>query len=192
MTTSLTGVTGAQDLCRTIWSADEAHLALFDRIADSFTESRPDVTVPFEPLPFASYTTTLTTQIAGGNLPDLAWILERTASDFVNSGILAPLNEAFANTEGYAYEDIITRPTELWRVDGELYAIAFSTSPLGISANNDLIREAGAHTPADLIEAGEWTRDAAKDVAAQVAAGEKDGTIVRDFNSQTWQNLAAI
>ncbi|MDO6731443.1 sugar ABC transporter substrate-binding protein [Marinovum sp. 2_MG-2023] len=192
MTTALAGAASAQDLRMTIWSANEAHLAVFNEIADSFTADRPDVSVTFESLPFASYTTTLTTQIAGGNPPDLAWILERTAADFVNSGILAPLNETFTNTEGFDYGDMIEKPTELWRRDGELYAVPFSTSPLAIFANTDLIEAAGARTPADLIAAGEWTWDNAMATAAKVAEGDKDGIIVRDFNYQTWQNLAAI
>ncbi len=192
MTTALAGAAGAQDLRMTIWSANEAHLAVFNEIADSFIADRPEVSLTFESLPFASYTTTLTTQIAGGNPPDLAWILERTAADFVNSGILAPLNEAFTNTEGFDYGDMIEKPTELWRVDGELYAVPFSTSPLAIFANTDLIEAAGARTPAELIEAGEWTWENAMATAAKVAEGDKDGIIVRDFNYQTWQNLAAI
>lgn len=192
MTTALAGMANAQELRMTIWSANEAHLAVFNEIADSFTADRPDVSVTFESLPFASYTTTLTTQIAGGNPPDLAWILERTAADFVNSGILAPLNEAFTNAEGFDYGDMIEKPTELWRLDGELYAVPFSTSPLAIFANTDLIEAAGARTPAELIEAGEWTWENAMATAAKVAEGDKDGIIVRDFNYQTWQNLAAI
>ena len=192
MTTALAGAASAQDLRMTIWSANEAHLAVFNEIADSFTADRPDVSVTFESLPFASYTTTLTTQIAGGNPPDLAWILERTAADFVNSGILAPLNETFSNTEGFDYGDMIEKPTELWRRDGELYAVPFSTSPLAIFVNTVLIEAAGARTPAALIEAGEWTWENAMATAAKVAEGDKDGIIVRDFNYQTWQNLAAI
>lgn len=190
--TALAGAATAQDLRMTIWSANEAHLAVFNEIADSFTAEHPEASVTFESLPFASYTTTLTTQIAGGNPPDLAWILERTAADFVGSGILAPLNEAFTQAEGFDYSDMIEKPTELWRQDGELYAVPFSTSPLAIFANTDLIEAAGARTPAELIEAGEWTWENALATAAKVAEGDKDGIIVRDFNYQTWQNLAAI
>ena len=77
----------------TIWSANEAHLKLFNDIADGFKKDQPDVTVTFESLPFETYTTALTTQIAGGNAPDMAWIFETTAYDFVNSGALVPLTQ---------------------------------------------------------------------------------------------------
>ena len=190
------GTAWAQDsvnLRMTIWSANEAHLAMFNEIAAGFQESHPNVTVTFEPLPFDSYTTTLTTQIAGGNPPDLAWVLERTAMDFVNSGALAPLTDTLRNLEGYDLDDVSDQATALWTRDGELYAYPFSNSPLAIFANNDLIAAAGAKTPADLIEAGEWTWDNALASAKAVSdTGEADGIIVRDFNFQTWQNLAAI
>src|SRR5688500_18043388 len=71
------GVANAQDavnLRMTIWSANEAHLKLFNDIAAGFKKDHPNVTVTYESLPFDTYTTALTTQIAGGNAPDMAWI----------------------------------------------------------------------------------------------------------------------
>jgi len=180
------------ELRMTIWSANEAHLAMFNDIAASFKQDHPNVEVTFDSLPFDSYTTTLTTQIAGGNPPDLAWILENTAADFVNSGALAPLTDAFAGTEGYDLDDVSEQATALWRSDGELYAYPFSTSPFGMFVNNDLIAEAGARTPAELIEAGEWTWENAIETSATVAEGDADGLIVRDFNYQNWQLLASV
>ena len=189
------GVAWAQDainLRMTTWSANEAHLAMLNEIAESFKTSHPNVSVTFEPLPFDSYTTTLTTQIAGGNPPDLAWILESTAADFVNSGALAPLTDAFAATEGYDLADVNESATALWTKDGQLYAYPFSTSPFAIFSNNDVIKAAGGKTPAELIAAGEWTWDNALATAATVGQSGKAGLVVRDFKYQTWQNLASV
>jgi multiple sugar transport system substrate-binding protein len=189
------GVAWAQDavnLRMTIWSANEAHLAMFNEIAEGFKATHPNVSVTFEPLPFDSYTTTLTTQIAGGNPPDLAWILETTAADFVNSGALAPLSDAFAATEGYDLADVNASATALWTKDGQLFAYPFSTSPFAIFANNAVIKAAGAKTPAELIAAGEWNWDNAFATAATVGQSGKSGLVVRDFKYQTWQNLASI
>lgn len=190
---ALAGGVAAQELRMTIWSANEAHLALFNEIAADYAEANPGVTVTFESLPFDTYTTTLTTQIAGGNAPHLAWIFETTASDFVNSGALAPLSAAFEGTEGYALDDVTASASALWRdAGGELYAYPFSTSPFAIFVNNDLITAAGERTPAELIEAGEWTWDNAIAIAAAVADNGGEGLVVRDFNYQVWQNLAPI
>ena len=59
----------AVDIRMAIWSANEAHLALFNEIAADYKATHPDVNVTFDSLPFDGYTTTLTTQIAGGNAP---------------------------------------------------------------------------------------------------------------------------
>lgn len=189
------GTAWAQDavnLRMTIWSANEAHLAMFNEIAAGFKETRPNVSVTFEPLPFENYTTTLTTQIAGGNPPDLAWILETTAADFVNSGALAPLSDAFSATEGYDFADVTESAKSLWTKDGQLFAYPFSTSPFAIFANNDVIKAAGAKTPAELIAEDAWTWDNAFVTAAAVGQSGKTGLVVRDFKYQVWQNLASI
>lgn len=183
---------GAQELRMTIWSANEAHLALFNGIADGFVETHPGVTVKYDSLPFADYTTTVTTQMAGGNAPDLIWILETTAADFVNSGALKPLNAAIEATDGYDLADVSKPPLGLWSKDGEIYAMPFSTSPFAMFVNNDVIAAAGAKTPAELIAAGEWTWENAIETAAAVGASGKTGLIVRDFNYQSWKNLASI
>ncbi|MBU1176435.1 MAG: sugar ABC transporter substrate-binding protein [Alphaproteobacteria bacterium] len=181
----------AQELRMTIWSANEAHLALFNGIADGFAATHPGVTVKFDSLPFADYTTTVTTQIAGGNAPDLAWILETAASDFVNSGALYALDGALGG-DAYDLGDVSKPPLGLWSKDGQILAMPFSTSPFAMFVNNDLIKSAGAKTPAELIAAGEWTWDNAVATASAVGASGKAGLIVRDFNYQTWKNLAAI
>lgn len=189
------GTTWAQDainLRMTTWSANEAHLAMLNEIAAGFKETHPNVTVTFEPLPFESYTTTLTTQIAGGNPPDLAWILEATAADFVNSGALAPLTDAFTKTEGYDMADVTEQATALWTKDGQLYAYPFSTSPFALFVNNDVIKAAGAKTPAELIAADQWTWDNAFATAATVGQSGKTGLVLRDFKYQVWQNMASI
>jgi multiple sugar transport system substrate-binding protein len=176
----------------TIWSANEAHLKLFNGIAEGFKKEHPDVTVAFEPLPFETYTTALTTQIAGGNAPDMAWIFETAAYDFVNSGALAPLTKTLAATPGYNLGEISPAATERWSKDGVLYAYPFSTSPFAVFVNNDLVRKAGAKTPAELITAGQWTWPNAIATAQAVAENGKGGLVVRDFNYQAWQYLSSV
>lgn len=184
---------GPANLRMTIWTSNEEHLALFDEIAAGYTESHPDVTVKFDPIPFESYTTTLTTQIAGGNGPDLAWVLEDSAPDFVDSGALTPLSETLQKTEGYEFDDLSESATALWRNEDELYAYPFSTSPFGVFVNTDLLKEAGQKSPAELIESGEWTWDNAFASAAGVNQETgKAGLVVRDFDFKGWGNLATV
>lgn len=182
----------AQELRMAIWSANEAHLALFNGIADEYEAAHPGVNVTFDSLPFDGYTTTLTTQIAGGNAPDLAWILETTAGDFVSSGALSPLKATFEAAADYNLADVTESALALWTAGGEIYAYPFSTSPFGMFVNNDVIKAAGHKTPAELIAAGEWTWENAEAINTAVAAAGKQGLIVRDFDYKVWDNLASI
>ncbi len=184
---------GPAELRMTIWTSNEEHLALFDEIAAGYKQSHPDVSVKFDPIPFENYTTTLTTQIAGGNGPDLAWVLEESAPDFVQSGALTPLTETLQQTEGYQLDDLTESATALWTNEDELYAYPFSTSPFGLFVNTDLLKEAKQKTPAELIESGEWTwENAFRTAAATGAETDKAGVVVRDFDFKGWGNLATV
>ncbi|KXF75458.1 sugar ABC transporter substrate-binding protein [Paramesorhizobium deserti] len=189
---SIANAQDAVNLRMTIWSANEAHLKLFNEIAVGFKKDHPNVTVTYESLPFDTYTTALTTQIAGGNAPDMAWIFETAAYDFVNSGALYPLTDTLKASPGYNLEEVSATATERWSKDGVLYAYPFSTSPFGVFVNNHLIKAAGAKTPAELIAAGQWDWEQAISTASAVGKTGKGGLIVRDFNYQMWQNVASV
>lgn len=183
------------DLRMTVWTADEAQLELFQGIADDYVEENPDLvsSVTFETIPFEDYTTSLTTQLAGGNAPDLAWIFESNAPEFVSSGALVDLRPVLEGTEGYALDDIVPSSLALWE-DGEgLYAYPFSNSPFAMFVNTDQLSAAGQPDPAELVASGEWTFDTARDISAATAKDSgKQGLVVRDFDYQTWENLATV
>ncbi|MEV4625119.1 sugar ABC transporter substrate-binding protein [Micromonospora sp. NPDC049523] len=188
------GSDGPVSLRMTTWSANEAHLKLFDEIAAEYRATHPDVTaITFDPILFESYTTTLTTQIAGGNPPDLAWVLENAAPDFVSSGALVPLDSTLKGTDGYNFDELTPAATKLWQRDGKLYGYPFSTSPFGIFVNTDLVKAAGAKSPAELIAAGTWNWDNAIATASTVASKTgKAGLVVRDFDYKGWDNLSTV
>jgi multiple sugar transport system substrate-binding protein len=185
---------GPVSLRMTVWSANEAHLAMFNQIADEYRKSHPNVTeIKFDPLPFDTYTTSLTTQIAGGNAPDLAWVFESSAPDFVSSGALLPLDDTLRDTEGYQYDDLSPATLKLWQADGKLYGYPFSTSPFGMFVNTDLLKQANQKTPAELIGTGQWNWDAALATASAVQQSTgKAGLVIRDFDYKGWDNLSTF
>ena len=178
------GADGPVTLRMTTWSANPAHVELFNGIAAEYKKTNPDVTVTFDALPLENYTTTVTTQIAGGNAPDLAWILEAAAPDFVSSGALAPLDKSVDDAA-----DLVPAATKLWQQDGTLMAYPFSTSPFGVFVNTDLLKAAGQTLPTG----DKWTWDNAVAVAGATAAQSgKQGLVVRDFDFKDWTNLATV
>ncbi|MEV0166432.1 carbohydrate ABC transporter substrate-binding protein (CUT1 family) [Nonomuraea fuscirosea] len=175
--------TGPATLRMTIWTGNAEHLSLLNSIADEYKKTHQDVAaIKFDTLPIENYTTTLTTQIAGGNAPDLAWILENSAPDFVGSGALAPLDNLVQP------EQLAPATTKLWQQEGKLYAYPFSTSPFGVFVNLDLLKQAGQKPP----KAG-WTWEQAVAAAAAVnKESGKAGLVVRDFDYKGWDNLATV
>lgn len=183
------------DLRMTVWTADESQLALFQEIADDYVAANPELvsSVSFDAIPFDDYTTSLTTQIAGGNAPDLGWILESYAPEFVSSGALADIRPTLQNADGYDYDDLLTSSLALWEEGEGLFAYPFSNSPFGVFVNTDQLEAAGQPNPADLVASGEWTFDAARDIAAAAAEESgKEGLVVRDFEYRTWENLSTV
>jgi len=190
-----TAAGGPVDLRMLVWTADESQLALFDEIGDAYVEANPDTVgnVTFEVVPFADYTTNLTTQLAGGDTPDLAWIFESSAPEFVQSGALLDISGTLAETEGYEYDDLLDSALSLWRDGEKLYAYPFSNSPFAMFVNTDRIAEAGQPNPADLVASDEWTFDAAREISAATAEQLGGaGLVVRDFDYQIWENLATV
>ncbi|MEV0312024.1 ABC transporter substrate-binding protein [Nonomuraea fuscirosea] len=175
--------TGPATLRMTIWTGNAEHLSLLNSIANEYKKTHQDVAaIKFDTLPIENYTTTLTTQIAGGNAPDLAWILENSAPDFVGSGALAPLDNLVQP------EQLAPATTKLWQQEGKLYAYPFSTSPFGVFVNLDLLKQAGQKPP----KAG-WTWEQAVAAAAAVnKESGKAGLVVRDFDYKGWDNLATV
>lgn len=185
---------GPVELRMTVWTADETQLGMFQDIADEYIAANPDKVskVTFETIPFADYTTTLTTQMAG-NPPDLAWILESYAPEFVSSGALVDLKPTLQAAEGYQFDDLLSSSLSLWEQDGGLFAYPFSNSPFAMFVNTDLISDAGADNPADLVASGNWNYDKAREISkAVVDNSDKQGLIVRDFDFRVWENLSTV
>ena len=163
---------GPVDLRMAVFSANETQHEVMNAIADAYIAENGDkvASIEFEALTGGDYITALTTQIAGGDSPDLAWVFESNAPEFVKSGVLADVSGAFETAEGYEIDDLIPAAMKAWEKDGNYYAYPFSSSPFGILVNLDLIAAAGQPNPRDLIASGDWTWDALMDISAGVVA----------------------
>lgn len=186
---------GPVELRMTVWTADEGQLALFQEIADEYVAAHAETVsgVTFETIPFEDYTTALTTQLSGGNAPDLAWIFESNAPEFVQSGALVEVGASLQEAEGYEYDDIDPAALTLWQGEDGLYAYPFSNSPFCMFLNTTRLQEAGQDDLVAAFDAGDWTYEQAMEVSgATVEQLGGAGFIVRDFGYATWENLATV
>lgn len=169
LTTSMAFATGAKEeaapsgsVSMTIatWTSNPDQIALLDSFVQGFAAQKGiEIDVTFESIPFAEYNTKLSLELQGQNGPDLFWVLETAAPAFIESGLLANLNDAM---QAYAPEDISSDALELWSKDGNVYAIPFSTSPFFILYNKDLFTKAGLKTPEQYASEGAWNWDTFK------------------------------
>jgi multiple sugar transport system substrate-binding protein len=155
----------AAELRFTVWTGNDAHLALLNGMADSFKETHPDVSVRFETIPAGDYTQKLTFQLAGGNPPDAGWMMEDAAPTFANAGVLEDLAPTLNGDEGYDLADFSEPAMGLWSGDGKVWGVPFSTSPFVVFYNKDLFDQAGLEDPFTLAAKGEWDMDKFQEVA---------------------------
>jgi multiple sugar transport system substrate-binding protein len=164
----------AEELRFTVWTGNEAHLKMLNGIADSFKATHPDVTVKFETMPPADYTQKLTFQIAGGNPPDLGWMMEDAAPTFEKAGVLTDIGPSVKAAEGYDFDDLSQAAMGLWRDGDKVYGIPFSTSPFMIYYNKAMFEKAGLQDPLALAAKGEWDMARFQEVAKKLT--EANGT----------------
>ena len=179
----------------TVWTGADEHLAMFDDIADAFIAEHDRVSeIEFDVLPFEEYNDALTVQLAGGNPPDLGWVFERNAPEFIEAGVLADVGPALQDDPGYDFDDISESALGLWQEDDAVHAYPFSTSPFNIFYNEDLFTEADLELPSDLYESGDWTWEAVRGAGTQIVDADvaSHGFVVRDFDYTIWDNLATV
>jgi multiple sugar transport system substrate-binding protein len=158
----------AAELRVTIWTGNDAHLAMLKGFAESFKATHPDVTVRFETIPPGDYTQKLTFQLAGGNPPDLGWMMEDAAPTFANAGVLADLAPTLKAAPGYDFADLSAPAMGLWQRDGKVWGVPFSTSPFVIFYNKSMFDKAGLETPLELAAKGQWDMAKFQAVAAKL------------------------
>ena len=102
------------------WGNPERDRRTFE-VIDIFNGKNPDIVVEGETLGFNDYFTKLTTQIAGGNMPDVIQMGYGVMLEYIDKGTLKPLDEAVAAGKLDISEDRPGRHLDAGTFDGKLY-----------------------------------------------------------------------
>ncbi|MGX7671187.1 ABC transporter substrate-binding protein [Plantactinospora sp. DSM 117369] len=150
---------GPVDLRVVVWSGNEAHLKILNDLAAAFVKANPDVaSVKVESTPSGqNYRTVLTTQISGGDSPDVGWLGEGDAPDFIAAKGLVDLGPTVRGDASYNHGDLISSQLGVWAPGDKVYGIPFSTSPAGVFYNADMFARARLPTPDEMVKNGTWT-----------------------------------
>lgn len=128
--------------------------AVFQALVDEFNANNPDVVIEYEQIP-TDYVTALTTMVAGGTPPDIAYIPDGDFSAFVSRGQLVNLQEMVDASENIDPDDIWPSALGRYRWDeetrslgtGDLYALPKDIGPTVLYINEDIFEAAGVPLP---------------------------------------------
>lgn len=160
---TLLGLTAASLIASTAMSADPVVLKFtywgsafekknIEAAVESFNASHPNIRVEGQHIPGGSgYVEKLTTQLAAGDPPDVAYLGENQAFDWLENGTLLDLSKYFAGVE----QDYVKNT--IYQVGDKLLGTGLATGEILTYFNKDLFDAAGvAYPPSKASEAWTW------------------------------------
>lgn len=128
----------------TWWGAAASHERQQGAI-DAVTEAAPHLTFRTEFTTGDAYFDRLTTQVAGGNAPDIMSMTWANLTEYAQRGVLEPLDEY--SPEYINLEDMDQEFLETGRIDGELYGIGRGATIPSVQIDATMLEEAGIDLP---------------------------------------------
>lgn len=147
-------------------------------VIDIFNKANPGIVVEGETLGFNDYFTKLTTQIAGGAMPDVIQMGYGVMLEYVNKGTLKPLGEAI--TAGKIDTSKIDQSgLDAGTFNGQLYGLTIGANAQATCYNQRLFEEAGID-----VDPITWTYDDLKAVSLKIS--ERGGPKGTDDLTADW------
>ncbi|MGQ7787772.1 ABC transporter substrate-binding protein [Nesterenkonia sp. K-15-9-6] len=139
------------------WGGDVRHQYTQEIIA-LFEEEHPHITVEPRYGEWDGYWDQLATQTAAGDTPDIIQMDLVYLREYIESGVLLPLDQI---DTGEFTQELLDTGT----LDGELYAMPVGQTALTYAVNPSLIEEAGEEMP----DGATWTWDDLKDLTTAIS-----------------------
>lgn len=145
-----------------LWDKQQA--PVYEEIAKEFEKENPDVDVKIEITPWGQYWTKLETAATGKNAPDVFWMNIPRAIDYVDNGILEPLDDV-----KYDKGKIADQYLDAYTEGGKLYGIPKDYDTNALWYNKAMFDEKGIAYPDE-----SWDWDKWKEVAKELTDTDKD------------------
>jgi multiple sugar transport system substrate-binding protein len=154
-------------------------------VIDIFNGKHPDIHVTGETLGFADYFTKLTTQIAGGNMPDVIQQGYGVLFQYIDNGAVLPLDDYVGKSLDISKID--QSAIDAGTVNGKFYALSIGANSHMAVYNTALYDKAGIKV-GDNFDPYGWTYDD----AGRIGKAVKDATGVPgvDDNTADYQNFS--
>ncbi|MBB4050960.1 multiple sugar transport system substrate-binding protein [Devosia subaequoris] len=166
------------------WGNPERDRRTFE-VIDIFNAKHPDINVTGETLGFGDYFTKLTTQIAGGNMPDVIQQGYGVLFEYIANGAVVPLDDYVGKTLDISKMD--QSAIDAGTVDGKFYALSIGANSHMAMYNTRLFEEAGI-VPGEDFDPYGYTYDELAEFAAAIK--EATGVAGTDDNTADYQNFS--
>ena len=134
---------------------DPAYKDFWEGTTKAFTEANPGVTFDRFAFPIDQLWDKLNTEVVAGSPPELIEVTGFNVFQYMDQGVLAPLDKCFAGTD--IMDKVKDQKTYAVK-DGKPYALNLSARTLQLFVNEKLFQDAGVKVPTNFAE----FKDAAK------------------------------
>jgi multiple sugar transport system substrate-binding protein len=117
------------------------------KMAADFHKLHPNITIQFQNVSADNASQKLTTQIAGGNPPDVAYIDASGTSDFASRGALVNLDDYISRSSIVKPDDYVDAFKTFVTYDGHLWGLPIDGESTGLFYRKDLFKQAGIAAP---------------------------------------------
>jgi multiple sugar transport system substrate-binding protein len=122
-----------------------------------FQALHPTITVEFQDVPAEEFANRLTTQVAAGNPPDVAYLDAGDVIDFASRNALVDLTPYIEKSVAVKPEDYVDAFVEAATWEGKLYGLPIDGESTGLFYRTDLFEAAGIAAPPTTWEEFEET-----------------------------------
>src|SRR3954451_4125162 len=117
------------------------------KFAADFHKEHPNITIKFQNVNADNASQKLTTQIAGGNPPDVAYVDASATSDFASRGALVNLDNYISRSSIVKPDDYVDAFKTFVTYDGPLWGLPIDGESTGLFYRKDLFAAAGIDGP---------------------------------------------
>jgi multiple sugar transport system substrate-binding protein len=117
------------------------------KLAADFEKEHPNITVKFLNVPAESATRKLTTQIAGGNPPDTAFLDSSAVQDLAARRALVNLDGYIAGSKAVSLDDYVPGFKQTATYQNSMFALPYDGETTGLFYRTDLFQAAGITGP---------------------------------------------
>jgi len=132
----------------------------FKKFAEDFHKLHPNITVEFQNVPAERATDKLTTQIAGGTVPDTAYVDSSAIETFSSKGALLNLDGYIAGSKNIDLEDYVPGFLSTAQFKDSTFGLPFDGETTGLFYRTDMFEAANIDSPPATWE--EFQADAQK------------------------------